>query len=168
MDKKNNFLTAKQKEKVLRDIWIAHDGRWFLKTAERLGFDIATQLNLAVTKSFGKTEIKSLLKEIGKPEIINIDELKGFFLVASDLYCPFEHKFEYSIIDKNNLSVKILQCYVHKNVSLAGTTEIHQCAGKQRFISWLEALELIGTVSNSCNTNSCNGKCEFVFTIKWQ
>jgi len=73
MDKKNNFLTAKQKEKVLRDIWIAHDGRWFLKTAERLGFDIATQLNLAVTKSFGKTEIKSLLKEIGKPEIINID-----------------------------------------------------------------------------------------------
>jgi len=139
MDTKNNFLTAKQKEKVLRDIWIAHDGRWFLKTAEKLGFDTATQLNLAVTKSFAKTEIKRLLKEIGKPEINKIGDLRDFLLVASDLYCPLEHKYEYSIIDKNNLSVKILQCYVHKNVSLAGTAEIHQCAGKQRFISWLEA-----------------------------
>lgn len=167
MDIKNNFLSAKQKEKILRDIWIAHDGRWFLKTAEKLGFDIATQLNLAVTKSFGKTEIKRLLKEIGKPEINKIDDLRDFLLVASDLYCPFEHKYEYSIINKNNLSVKILQCYVHKNVSLAGTTEIHQCAGKQRFISWLEALELKGTVSSSKNTNNCNGECEYIFNIEW-
>ena len=68
--------------------------------------------------------------------------------------------------DKNNLSVQILQCYVHKNVSFAETTTIHQCAGKQRFISWLEPLELKGTVLNSSNTNNCNGKCEFVFTIK--
>ena len=167
MDIKNNFLSAKQKEEILRDIWIAHDGRWFLKTAEKLGFDIATQLNLAVTKSFGKTEIKRLLKEIGKPEIAKIDDLRDFLLIASDLYCPLEHKYEYSIINKNNLSVKILQCYVHKNVSHAGTTEIHQCAGKQRFISWLEALALKGTVSNSQNTNNCNGECEYIFTIEW-
>jgi hypothetical protein len=167
MDNTNNILTARQKEIVLRDIWIAHDGRWFLKTAEKLGFDIATQLNFAVTKSFGKTEIRRLHQEIGKIVITNIAELRNILLVASDLYCPFEHKYEYSIIDENSLSVKILQCYVHKNVSLAGTTEIHQCAGKQRFISWLEALELRGTISNSYNTNNCNGKCEYVFTIQW-
>ena len=64
--------------------------------------------------------------------------------------------------------IKIIQCYVHKNVSLAGTIDIHQCAGKQRFISWLEALELRGTVSNSSNTDNCNGKCEYVFTIQWE
>ena len=135
--------------------------------AGKLGFDAATQLNLAVTKSFGKTEIKRFLKEIGKLEINSIDELRDFLLIASGLYCPIDHKYEYSIIDNNNLSVKILQCYVHKNVSLAGTTEIHQCAGKQRFIFWLQALKLKGTVSNSSNTKDCNGTCEYIFNIQW-
>lgn len=167
MDIKENALSAEQKETVLRDIWIAHDGRWFLKTAGEFGFDAATKLNLAVTKSFGKTEIKRLIQEIGKPEINNIEAFKDIMVIASDIYCPVEHIYEYSIIDENNLSAKILQCYVHKNVSLAGTTEIHQCAGKNRFISWIEAMELNGTVSNSQNTNSCNGECEFIFTIQW-
>lgn len=167
MSTKNSFLSASQKEKILRDIWIAHDGRWFLKIAGKLGFDVATQLNLAVAKSFGKTEIKRLLSEIGKIGIRCIEDLKELLLIASDLYCPVEHKYEYSILDKNNISAKILQCYVYKNVSLAGTTEIHQCAGKQRFISWLEALELNGTVSNSKNTNNCNGMCEYIFNIQW-
>ena len=167
MNLKNRILSSSQKEKILRDIWIAHDGRWFLKTAGKLGFDVATQLNLEVAKSFGKTEIKRLLSEIGKTEINCVEDLRKFLLIASDLYCPVDHKYEYIIIDKNNLSVQILQCYVYKNVSLAGTTEIHQCAGKQRFISWLEALGLKGTVSNSSNTNDCNGMCEYIFNIQW-
>lgn len=114
MNAKDRYLSSAQKEQILRDIWIAHDGRWFLKSAGKLGFDIATQLNLSVTKSFGKTEIKRLVSEIGKIEIKCIEDLKDFMLVASDLYCPVDHKYEFSIIDKNNLSAKILQCYVHK------------------------------------------------------
>ncbi|MDT8369193.1 MAG: hypothetical protein RQ745_08285, partial [Longimicrobiales bacterium] len=40
------------------------------------------QLNLEVTKSFGKTEIKRLLTEIGKIEIKSIEDLKGFLVIA--------------------------------------------------------------------------------------
>jgi hypothetical protein len=63
-----------QREQILRDIWIGHDGRWFLKSASKLGFAVATQLNLAVTKSFGKTEIKRFLSEFGNLEIKNIGD----------------------------------------------------------------------------------------------
>lgn len=167
MNIKDIVFTSSQREQLLRDIWIAHDGRWFLKSAGKLGFDVATQLNLSVTKSFGKTEIKRLLSEFDKIEIKSIEDLEDFFIIASDIYCPTEHKYKYSVIDKDNLSVKIFQCYVYKNVSLAGTTEIHQCAGKQRFDSWLEALELKGSITNSNNTNNCNGKCEYIFNIQW-
>ncbi len=72
MSIKDSVLSTSQKETILRDIWIAHDGRWFLKSA-----------------------------------------------------------------------------------------------GKQRFISWLEALDLNGTVSNSSDTNNCNGTCEYAFNIQW-
>jgi hypothetical protein len=167
MNIKDIVLSSSQREQILRDIWIGHDGRWFLKNASKLGFDVATQLNLAVTKSFGKTEITRLLSEFGKIEIKNIGDLADFLIVASEIYCPPDHKYEYSVIDKDNLSVKILQCYVFINVSLAGTTQMHQCAGKQRFNSWLEALDLKGTVLNLKNTDNCNGKCEFIFNIQW-
>lgn len=70
-----SVLSSAQRERILRDIWIAHDGRWFLKSAGKLGFDVATQLNLAVTKSFGKTEIRRLLSEIGAIEIKCIEDL---------------------------------------------------------------------------------------------
>ena len=32
-------LAPRQKEKLLRNIWLLHDGRWSLKSAEQLGFD---------------------------------------------------------------------------------------------------------------------------------
>ena len=158
-------VTNKQKAEILRDIWIAHDGRWFIKTASEQGFDVATKLNLAVQKSFGKTEMKRLRREFGGVEIKNIDDLHRFLVIASDVYCPVEHKYEYNVIDENNLSVKILQCYVHFNVSLAGTTKIHKCAGKTRFEAWLKGLGLDGEIINPAETATCGGQCEFIFKI---
>jgi hypothetical protein len=38
-------LTAEQREKILRENWWSHDGRWFLKAAQELGFDVANRLN---------------------------------------------------------------------------------------------------------------------------
>jgi len=98
MNIKDSVLSPSQRERILRDIWIAHDGRWFLKSAGKLGFDVATQLNLAVTKSIGKTEIRRLLSEIGEIEIKCIEDLNELLLIAGDIYCPVDHKYEYSII----------------------------------------------------------------------
>lgn len=162
-----NKVTAKQKADILRDIWIAHDGRWFLKTTMEESFDLATKLNLAVQRSFGKIEMKRLVKELGGVGIKTIEDLKEFMVVASDIYCPEEHKYRYDVIDENNLSVKILQCYVHFNVSLAGTAAIHQCAGKTRFEAWLKGLNLDGEIINPSETNNCHGKCEYIFKINW-
>jgi len=50
-------LTAEQREKILRENWVSHDGRWFLKTAQELGFDVANRLNQIVIRSMGKTEL---------------------------------------------------------------------------------------------------------------
>jgi uncharacterized protein DUF6125 len=160
-------ITDSQKAKLLKDIWIAHDGRWFLKTVVKNGFDTATALNLEVVKSLGKTEIKRLVAELGNIEVKNIEDFEKFMRIAAEVYFPVEHKYEFSVLDNSNLIGKVIQCYVHHNVCLAGTTHIHQCAGKKRFNSWLKALDLEGEVSNTANTDNCNGTCEFVFTIQW-
>ena len=70
-------------------------------------------------------------------------------------------------MDDNTFVGYVLECYVHKMVSKAGTTDIHQCAAQLRFDSWRKAMGIDGEVINEKNTNNCNGTCEITFKIKW-
>ncbi|MGA8848297.1 MAG: DUF6125 family protein [Dehalococcoidia bacterium] len=160
-------LTPAQNEKLLRNIWLLHDGRWFLKSIAKFGFDTATELNLEVVESIGKTEMKQLIAETDFGEIRNIEDLKALVELAAPLYFPPEHKYEIRVIDDNMLLGRVLECYVHQMVSKAGTTELHQCAARLRFESWLKGLGLNGEVINEKNTNNCNGTCEIIFKINW-
>jgi hypothetical protein len=167
MGQKETKLTAEQKEKLLRNIWLLHDGRWFLKSVEQFGFATATKLNLAVVKSIARTEIRQLLAEANFGEVRNINDLQVLMEIAALLYFPEEHKYEFKIVDNNTFVGHVLECYVHKMVSKAGTTAIHQCAAKLRFDSWCQAMGLDGEVINEKDTGNCNGTCEIIFKIKW-
>jgi hypothetical protein len=160
-------LGPKQKEKLLRNIWLLHDGRWFLKSVEQFGFDGATKLNLAVVKSIARTEIKQLLAETNFGEVKNMRDLQTLMELAAVLYFPEEHRYEFKIVDSNTFVGYVLECYVHKMVSRAGTAAIHQCAAKLRFDSWCQAMGLDGEVINEKDTNNCNGTCEILFKIRW-
>jgi len=167
MSAKEIKLTSKQKEKLLRNIWLLHDGRWFLKSVMLLGFDVATKLNLDVVESISKTEMKQLVAESGFGQIKNIEDLKSLIDLAAPLYFPPEHKYQIKIIDDNTLLGRVLECYVYRMVGRAGTTDIHQCAARLRFQSWLKWLDLKGDIVNEKNTNNCGGKCDIFFRINW-
>jgi hypothetical protein len=167
MSPKEVKLTAEQKERLLRNIWLAHDGRWLLKAAEKFGFDVATNLNLAVQESIGKTETKQLLAETNYREIKNVEDLKALIELACHLYTPADNKNEVEIMDNGTIMVYVWDCYVHKMVSKAGNICLHQCSSRIRCESWLKGLGLNGEVINEKNTNNCNGACEIIFKIKW-
>jgi len=167
MSPKQAKLTAEQKEKLLRNIWLLHDGRWFLKSVEQFGFDTATRLNLAVVKSIARTEMKQLLAETDFGEVRNMNDLQALMEIAALLYFPEEHKYEFEVVDNNTFVGHVLECYVHKMVSKAGTTAIHRCAAKLRFDSWCRAMGLDGEVTNEKDTSNCDGTCEIVFNMKW-
>jgi hypothetical protein len=162
----NIKLAPRQKEKLLRNIWLLHDGRWFLKSVEQFGFDGATKLNLAVVKSIARTEIKQLLAETNFGEVKNMRDLQTLMEIAAVLYFPEEHKYEFKIVDSSTFVGHVLECYVHRMVSKAGTTAIHQCAARTRFDSWRQAMGLDGEVINEKDTSNCNGTCEIIFRIK--
>jgi hypothetical protein len=111
--------------------------------------------------------MKQLLAETGFGEVRNIEDLKALIETAATVYFPEEHKYEIKVIDDNTLLGRVLDCYVHKMVSKAGTTGIHQCGARLRFDSWLKGMGLDGEVSNEKNTNNCHGTCEIFFKIKW-
>jgi len=167
LSQKEATLAAEQKEKLLRNIWLLHDGRWFLKSVERFGFDTATKLNLAVVKSIARTEMKQLLAETDFGEVSDIQDLRLLMEIGALLFFPEEHKYEFKVVDNNTFVGHVLECYVHKMVSKAGTAAIHQCAAKMRFDSWRQAMGLDGEVINEKDTSNCDGTCEIIFKIKW-
>ncbi len=141
MSREQVQLSAEQREDILRDLWIAHDGRWFIKTASELGFEAATRLNLTVIKSFGKTEVKRLMSDIGIQAIDDIEGLESFVRLASDLYFPKEHKFRFEVLDENSLLGEVLECYAYQNVSktgdhrdppMRGQDQVRRLAGRPR------------------------------------
>jgi len=167
MNPKEARLTAGQKEKLLRNIWLLHDGRWFLKSAEQFGFDSATRLNLAVVKSIARTEMKQLVAETNFGQVRDVKDLQALMEIAALLYFPEEHKYEFKTVDNNTFVGHVLECYVYKMVHKAGTTAIHRCAAKLRFDSWCQAMGLDGEVINEKDTSNCDGTCDLVFKIKW-
>ena len=111
--------------------------------------------------------MKQLIAETCFGEIKNIEDLKALIEIAAPIYFPEEHKYEIKVIDDKTLLGRVLDCYVHKMVSKAGTTDIHQCAARLRFDSWLKGMGLQGEVVNEKNTNNCHGTCEIFFKVKW-
>lgn len=167
MNPKEARLTGEQKEKLLRNIWLLHDGRWFLKSAGQFGFDSATRLNLAVVKSIARTEMKQLVAETNFGQIRDMKDLQALMEIAALLYFPREHKYEFRVVDNSTFVGHVLECYVHKMVSRAGTIAIHRCAAKLRFDSWCQAVGLNAEVTNEKDTGNCNGTCKIVFRISW-
>ncbi len=100
-------------------------------------------------------------------EVKNMTDLQALMETAALLYFPEEHKYEFKIVDNNTFVGHVLECYVHRMVSKAGTTAIHRCAAKLRFDSWRQAMGLDGEVANEKDTSNCNGTCEILFKIRW-
>jgi hypothetical protein len=51
-------LSSKERERILRQNWWGHDGRWFFQVASELGFSKANQMNMAINRAVGKMELQ--------------------------------------------------------------------------------------------------------------
>jgi len=162
-------LNPAEREKLLRELWWAHDARWFLKVAGELGFDTANRLNKAVIRSMGKTEAKELMTRTGA-QIADIGDIVEIIRTGGEIYWPEEHKYEMEVVGDNLIIGRVLQCYVWANVKKAGEAALayYRCAAPTRFRGWVDAFGVPGEVIASSDVDECNGSCEISFKFDWQ
>ncbi len=160
-------LSPTGREKLLRDLWVAHDGRWFLTAAAELGFEVANKLNQAVLKSMGKKEARELMTRTGT-EIANAGDFKAFLEMAAPLYWPEAHVYRIDDPEGDMMVGHVIHCYVWENVNKAGATSFYRCAAPLRFRAWLEGLGIPGEVIGTKECDTCNGSCEISFRFDWQ
>ena len=58
-------MAAKERERILRQNWWGHDGRWFFHVASELGFSKANRMNMAINRAVGKMEMRNFLTASG-------------------------------------------------------------------------------------------------------
>ncbi len=167
MAKDDTSLSSSQKEKILRDIVVALDARWFLKTTAEAGFDAATRINFSVNESIGKTEIRRMLAELGHGSVRDMKDFKKLMETGCALFFPDDHKYALEIIDADTLVGHVLDCYVYRNVSKAGAAGIYRCSAANRFRAWLNGFGIEGDISTDGDSKTCNGACNITFKTKW-
>jgi hypothetical protein len=61
-------LSDADKVKMLRKLALFWDGQWFLRSVDKFGLDAAVDLNAAVRTAFGRIEMRTMLKALGKKQ----------------------------------------------------------------------------------------------------
>ncbi|MCJ7831118.1 MAG: hypothetical protein MUP86_01140, partial [Dehalococcoidia bacterium] len=155
-----------EREELLRELWWAHDGRWFLRTAQELGFDTANRLNQAVIRSMGKKEARELMTRTGA-QIADIGDIVEIIRTGGEIYWPEEHKHEMEVVGESLIVGHVLQCYVWEEVNKSVGLAYYRCAAPIRFRGWVDAFGVPGEVIASKEIDECNGSCEISFRFDW-
>ena len=67
-------LPEEDRVRLLGGLLLAWDGQWFLKTVEEFGLEAGVRLNGRVRSSFGRIEMKAMLKALGKEQADSIED----------------------------------------------------------------------------------------------
>lgn len=82
---------------LLTRLLMAWDGQWFLKVRERCGWEVATELNALVRADFGRIEMRSALRALGKRRADDLDDavrvLRSYYQLYGD---AFEAQYQVS------------------------------------------------------------------------
>lgn len=90
---------AEARSALLTRLLMAWDGQWYLKVYDRFGWDAATELNARVRADYGRIEIRSALRALGKRRA---DDLADAVRVLRSYYQLYGDAFEarYQASDK--------------------------------------------------------------------
>jgi hypothetical protein len=73
------------KVKMLRKLALFWDGQWFLHSVEMFGLQEAVDLNAAVRTAFGRIEMRTMLKALGKKKADDLTDAVRMVATHSDL-----------------------------------------------------------------------------------
>lgn len=157
-------LSSDDREKILRQNWWGHDGRWYMFVAKELGFDRANEMNMKINKAVGKLEIKNLaaVSSIREDSIRQnlVDFLKtNLQLCAKDVFTLKDFRSE-----GEDIVLKVSRCPAHSGTRKAGYMDDYQCACFKRCEGWLEAIGLNCRSFVRKSLMKGDGVCEIVMT----
>jgi len=127
---------------MLRKLMLYWDGQWFLKTAETFGLEAAIDLNARVRASFGRIEMRTLLKTVGKSRADGLPDAMRLLDTYAAAFMGQSLRAEFVVVDAERAEVLIRRCAAYEGAKRAALPRVDQAcvACETLWNVWLETL----------------------------
>lgn len=128
--------------KLLRKLMLYWDGQWFLKTAEQFGLEAAIDLNARVRASFGRIEMRLLLKAVGKPQADDLPDALHLLETYAEAFMGSSLRADFIVLGSQEAEVQVSRCAAYEGAKQAALARVDQAcvACETLWSAWLEIL----------------------------
>jgi hypothetical protein len=162
-------LSDEVKVDMLRKMVLFWDGQWFLKTVDEFGLEAAIGLNAKVRTAFGRIEMRTLLRALGKrraddlADAIRLVATYGEVLMGGILRADFQTK------TLTRAEVLIHRCAAYAGARMARLERVDQAcvACETLWDAWFEVLlpDTPVTVRYPMRQGKGDPHCHFIITL---
>ena len=163
-------LTDAVQARMLGKLMLYWDGQWFLKAVEAFGLEAAVDLNARVRTSFGRIEMRSMLKAVGKKRADDLRDAMRLLETYAKVFMRGRLRAEFTALDDEQAQVIVSRCAAYEGAKLAALPRQDQAcvACETLWDAWFETL-LPGTewdVQSPLRQGKGDPVCKFVVTMR--
>lgn len=135
-------LSLDEQTRMLRKLILYWDGQWFLKVVETFGLEAAIDLNARVRASFGRIEMRTLLKTVKKSKADDLADALRLLETYSDTFMGNRLRAEFSTLSDHHAEVVVRRCAAYEGAKRAALPRADQAcvACENLWDVWLETL----------------------------
>lgn len=161
-------LSDAEQARMLGKLMLFWDGQWFLKAVEAFGLDAAIELNARVRTSFGRIEMRTLLKAVGKQKADDLADAMRLLETYSQAFMGDRLRAEFTVMSDEQAEVIVSRCAAYEGAKLAALPRQDQAciACETLWHAWLRALlpEAAWEVQYPMRQGRGDPKCRFLLT----
>jgi hypothetical protein len=163
-------LSDSDKVKMLRKLALFWDGQWFLHSTEMFSLEEAITLNAAVRTAFGRIEMRTMLRALGKKEADNLADAVRMIATHSDLLLGPGIRAEYEVGDRR-ARVVVRRCAAYEGAKRANLPRHDQACVTCETLwdAWLKVLLPAAQICVQYPQRQGMGDavCEFIMAEVW-
>ena len=135
-------LSDAEQAQMLGKLMLFWDGQWFLKAVEASGLDAAIDLNARVRTSFGRIEMRTLLKAVGKKRADDLPDAMRLLETYARAFMKGRLRSEFLVLGDGQAQVIVSRCAAYEGAKLAALPRQDQAcvACETLWDAWLEVL----------------------------
>jgi len=135
-------LSEAEQVQMLRKLMLYWDGQWFLKTVDAFGLEAAIELNAQVRASFGRIEMRLLLKAVGKSRADDLVDAMRLLETYARTFMGGTLRSEFVLRAPDRAEVTVQRCAAYEGAKRAALPRQDQAcvACETLWNAWLEAL----------------------------
>jgi predicted ArsR family transcriptional regulator len=135
-------LSDAQQVQMLRKLMLFWDGQWFLKTVEAFGLEPAMDLNARVRASFGRIEMRTMLKVLHKRQADDLADALRLLAAYTQAFMGDGLSATLAPIGADRAEITVRRCAAYEGAKRASLPRADQAcvACETVWNAWLETL----------------------------